>query len=94
MNLQELRIIKSDQRGIMYDCDKLKFVSRKKGSISANHEHPDEEILYLLRGNIALTVGKKIQQVSAPTKIKIAGNTYHQLIALSDIEFLEDREGG
>ena len=50
MNIEKLKIIKSDERGIMYDCDKLNFISRKKGTINADHSHNDPEILYLVKG--------------------------------------------
>jgi mannose-6-phosphate isomerase-like protein (cupin superfamily) len=92
MNVQDLRIVKSDERGIMVDCDKLRFIARRQGSISANHTHDDAEILYLVKGAIELTVGEEIQTVRAPAKIEIPGNIYHKLIALTDIELLEDRK--
>lgn len=91
MNLKDLRIIKSDERGIMYDCDKLKFILRKKDTISADHLHKDPEILYLVRGEIKLTIGKETKKVFAPMRIDIPPNIYHKLVALSDVELLEDR---
>ena len=93
MNLKELSVIKSDERGIIYGCDNLKFISRKKDTISANHSHEDQEILYLIRGEVELTIGKERKKVSAPIRIDIPQNTYHKLVALSDIELLEDRSG-
>lgn len=92
MNVKEIRTIKSDERGIMYDCDKLNFISRKRGSMSANHSHPDSEILYLVRGEVELTLGSETRKVAAPVKIDIPGGTFHKLVALTDIEILEDRE--
>ena len=93
MDLKELKTIKSDERGIIYDCDKLNYISRKKGSINANHSHCDYEILYLVKGEAELTIGEETKIIKAPIKIEIPENTYHKLIALSDIEILEDREG-
>ena len=93
MNLKELRIIKSDKRGIMYDCDKLNFINRTKGTINANHTHKDSEILYLVKGEVELTIGDESKVVKAPLKIEIPPNIYHKLVALSDIFLLEDREG-
>ncbi len=92
MNIEKLRIIKSDERGIMYDCDKLNFISRKKGTINADHSHNDYEILYLVKGEAELTIGDETKTVEAPVKIEIPENTYHKLVALSDIEILEDRK--
>ncbi len=91
MNLEKLWIIKSDERGIMYDCDKLNFISRKKDTISADHSHKDPEILYLVNGEAELTIGNEAKKVSAPIRIDIPPNIYHKLVALSDIEILEDR---
>jgi mannose-6-phosphate isomerase-like protein (cupin superfamily) len=93
MRLKEIPIIKSDERGIIYDCDKLNFISRKKGTISADHAHNIREILYVVRGNVELTIGKETKQVSAPLRIEIPAHTYHKLVALSNIELLVDRSG-
>lgn len=93
MNLKTLRTIKADERGVMYDCGKLKYIFRKKGTISANHVHEDPEVLYLVNGEIELTVDEETQNVSAPIRIDIPPETYHRLIALSDIALLEDRSG-
>jgi len=92
MNLENLKIIKSDERGIIYFCNKVNFITRKKGSVCANHTHESPEILYLTRGEIELTVGNKIATIKAPTKISIQPNVYHKLLALSDIEFIEDKK--
>ena len=46
MKLGEIKIIKSDERGIIYNCGKSNFITRKKGTISADHSHEDNEIIY------------------------------------------------
>ncbi len=30
MDLKKIKILKDDARGIMYDCDKLNFIERKR----------------------------------------------------------------
>ncbi|TKJ17157.1 hypothetical protein CEE44_01320 [Candidatus Woesearchaeota archaeon B3_Woes] len=92
MNIEKLRIIKSDERGFMYDCDKLNFISRKKGTTNADHSHNVPEILYLVKGEAELTIGDETKTVEAPVKIEIPEKTHHKLVALSDIEILEDRK--
>ena len=92
MKITELRTIKSDERGIIYDCDKLNTIKRKKGTINANHTHEDPEILYLVEGKVELTIGKETKVVSSPVKIEIESLQYHKLMALTDIILLEDRE--
>lgn len=94
MNLKELKIFKKDERGIIYNCDKVYFIVRKKGSIGANHIHEVPEILYLTKGEIELTVGEETQIVKAPTRISIKPNIYHKVLALSDIEMIEDKDEG
>ena len=92
MKLTKIKIIKSDERGIIYDCGKSSFISRKKGTISANHKHVDPEIVYLVKGKIELTIGDETQIVEAPIMFKTDSNVYHKLVALTDIELVIDRD--
>lgn len=39
MKISKLKLIKSDERGEVWSCDKFNFVSRRKGSVSADHTH-------------------------------------------------------
>lgn len=93
MNLHKIQIIKSDERGVIYDCGKSSFISRKKGTISADHKHKDPEIVYLVKGEVELTIGNETEVVKAPIMFKTDSNVYHKLIALTDIELVIDREG-
>jgi len=92
MNLKEIRIIKSDDRGVIYDCGQSSFISRTKGTISADHKHKDPETVYLVKGEIELTIGDETQRVKAPIMFETGSNVYHKLIALTDIELVIDRE--
>lgn len=91
MNLESVKIIKSDERGVIYDCGKSSFIARKKGSISADHIHTDAETVYLVKGEIELTIGEETKIVKAPVKFSCSGNIYHKLVALTDIELVIDR---
>ena len=91
MDLNEIKIIKSDERGIIYDCGNSSFITRKKGTIGANHTHEDQEIIYLVKGEIELTVGDETKIVKAPIMFKINSNVYHKVVALTDIDFVIDR---
>ena len=92
MELNKIKIIKSDERGTIYDCGKSSFISRRKGTISANHKHEDPEIVYLVKGEVELTIGDETQIVKAPTMFKADSNVYHKLVALTDIELVIDRD--
>ena len=91
MDLNEIKIIKSDERGIIYDCGNSSFITRKKGTIGADHTHEDQEIIYLVKGEIELTIGDETKIVKAPIMFKINSNVYHKVVALSDIDFVIDR---
>jgi quercetin dioxygenase-like cupin family protein len=88
MKLSEIPIKKSDSRGIMYDCNKVKLIIRKKGSISADHKHKRKEILYLIDGKTEIITNNKKKKVSSPAKISFRRNEYHKLIALTNIKLL------
>jgi uncharacterized cupin superfamily protein len=93
MQLNEIRKIKEDDRGVIYDCGASSFITRKKGTVSANHAHKDPEIVYLVRGEVELTIGEEVQIVKAPVMFKTKSSEYHKLIALTDIDLVIDREG-
>ena len=92
MKIEAIKIIKSDERWIIYDCDKLKCIFRKKWTTSANHIHDKYEILYLVSGEIELTIWDEIQIIKTSKKIKIPANIYHKIFALTDIIILEDKD--
>ena len=92
MELNQIRVIKKDDRGVILDCGKSSFIARKKGSISANHQHADPETVYLVTGEIELTINEETKIVKAPIMFKTESNEYHKLVALTDIELVIDRE--
>ena len=92
MELNEIKVIKSDERGIIYDCGKVNFLSREKGNVSA-HQHNDLETVYLVKGEIELTIADETQIIKAPIMFKTERNVYHKLVSLTDIELVIDRAG-
>ena len=88
MNIKKLRVIKSDERGTVYDCERTNFIVRKKGTVSSDHTHAEGEDIFLVEGEMELTVGKEIKRVKAPIKIEILPNVYHKIIAITDIRIL------
>ena len=93
MDLNKIKIIKSDERGIIYDCGNSSFITRTKGTVGADHTHEDHEIIYLVKGEIELTIGDETQKVKAPIMFRINPNVYHKVVALTDIDFVIDRHG-
>lgn len=88
--IENIPIIKSDDRGTVYDCDKLIFIARHKDSITADHTHVTEsETIYLVKGKIELTINEKTQIIKAPVKFDIPAGAYHKITAITDVEFLK-----
>lgn len=93
MKLHQIRTIKSDHRGVIYDCGKSNFISRKSGTVSADHIHNEPEKIYLVEGKIELTIDNETQIVEAPIMFEYGPNIYHKLVALTDIRLVTEREG-
>jgi len=91
MDLKEMTITKSDERGVIYSCDCVEWILRGKDTISANHSHSEKEVLFLLEGEIELTVGEQVRKLKAPVKVDIPSNTYHKILALTDIKLFADK---
>ncbi|MFH1751746.1 MAG: cupin domain-containing protein [archaeon] len=86
--IEKLKLIKEDSRGKMFRIENFHFIKRYKGTISADHDHDEAEIIYFLDGKAELTVGKKTTKVRAPVKITIPAKAHHKLVALTDIILL------
>jgi hypothetical protein len=91
LKINPLKPLKKDERGIVYDCGGMMYVERKKGTITADHIHPEGEIIYLLKGRLELTIGKASKIVESPARFTVPANIYHKLVALSDIVFLKSQ---
>lgn len=81
------------QRIIILHSRTLKFISRKKGTITADYSHNEYEVLYLIKGEVELTIDEDTEIIKAPIKIEILEKVYRKLFALSDIEIIEDKGG-
>jgi len=88
MQIDEIEILKQDDRGIIYRCGPVNYIVRKKGSISADHTHKEAETIYLVEGKIELTIGKETKNVASPAKFFVPATEYPKLIALTDIKLI------
>ena len=89
MKIDNLPVFKKDERGIIYDRGEFKFLSRKKGSISADHLHDEDKII---DGNIELTINNENKIVKTLVKIEIPKNTHHKIKALTNIKLIYERQ--
>lgn len=90
MKVEPIKIVKQDARGIIYRAGSVNFIARRKGSISADHTHKEDETLYLVEGRGRITVGDETEKIKAPVKITIPAETYHKLIASTDIKLIRE----
>lgn len=88
MKIDDIPIVKEDERGIIYRCVPINYIVRKKGSISADHTHEEAETLFLVEGEIELTIAKETRTVKAPKTFFVPSNVYHKVVALTDIKLI------
>ena len=87
MKIKKL-IPKKSEENEVYDCEKMKFLIKKKESKSKEHSHEKTEHIFLVEGKIKLFLAGKEKTIEAPVKIEIPANTKHKLIALTEIKLL------
>ena len=92
MKIQDIPIVKSDDRGVIYDCGEYHLVVRKKGTLSANHSHEDQERIYFIQGEAGILSKDETRTVKAPVMIDINANEYHRIFAVSDVIFIYKRD--
>lgn len=90
MKIEDIPVLKKDGRGVIYRCEPINYIVRKKGTVSANHTHEEAETLYLVEGKVELTIGKETEIVEAPKKFSVKPNEYYKVVALTDIKLIHD----
>lgn len=90
MKISDIPIIKDDDRGIIYRCEPVNYIVRKKGTVSADHTHEEAETLYLVEGEVELTIGEESTKVQAPKMFYVPADVYHKVTALTDIILIRD----
>jgi len=83
-----IKLIKEDERGKVYQVDDLKIYYRNKNTISGNNSKNAKETIYLITGSAEITIEDAMWTAQAPAKIEIPAKTYHKIRALSDISFV------
>lgn len=88
MSGQNLKLIKQNEKGKLYQADGFKVAYRSKDTDSGDNDENQEEIIYLISGSLEFALKDQVTTVNAPAKLHIPANTYHKLHALEDIVFL------
>ncbi len=60
-----------------------------KGWKGANHSHPHEQLVYVVRGRIQFNTGGKSIDLRPGDSVIVEGNVEHQATALEDSEVLD-----
>jgi quercetin dioxygenase-like cupin family protein len=56
----------------------------QKGWVGARHQHPHEQLVYVVSGHLAVTVDQASFEVKAGDSFVVPGDTDHQASALED----------
>lgn len=62
------------------------------GTGATPHQHPNEQIIYLLNGRVRARVGDEEQVAGPGSVIHIPPNTVHAVQALEDSQFLSSKD--
>lgn len=83
-----MKLIKNNEKGSVYESNRFKVFYRKQGSTSGDNAINDKEEIYLITGKASVTLKEKTSTVTAPAVIIFPANTYHKIVALTDISFI------
>ena len=90
--IEKLNRLWPDEKGFTaYDCESFVSIKFEKGFESA-HSHSESEVIFLIEGELEMTLETEKQRISAPLKITILPNLYHKFTALTDGIALEIKE--
>ncbi|HKV92691.1 MAG TPA: cupin domain-containing protein [Candidatus Angelobacter sp.] len=66
--------------------DKLLLAEHQmeKGWVGARHQHPHEQIVYVVRGKLSVTIGNETFSASPGDSFVVPGGVDHQASALED----------
>jgi len=83
-----IKLIKENEKGRVYQVDDLKIYYRNKNTISGDNLKNTKETIYLITGSAEITIKDTMWTAEAPAKIEIPAKTSHKIRALSDISFV------
>ncbi len=87
--MEKLAILEQGEGYVAYDCDTCIYIKLEKDAVVADHQHSHKETVFLLEGEVEVTIVNETTIISAPSKLIIPGNTYHKFKALTEVTGLE-----
>lgn len=88
---ETIKVLETDERGGIYDCGPVQVVFWNAGSKSSVHMHPYPDTIFVLRGMVKITYGKKSETLLALEQITIPANTPLKVEALENVILVETR---
>jgi len=79
-----LQLVKDNESGQTYQGDDFKVLYRNKGSVSGDNNANVNERIYLMTGEVSLTVKEDTKIIVAPAEFNIPESTYHKIEAITD----------
>ena len=91
MDITEVPLIKEGESGPTFQIEGYTLRLRWAGHKGGMHEHETPEELVFVHGTARITVGEETQEVKAPFVVRFPPNTFHEIVYVSDVAFLEKR---
>jgi len=83
-----MKLIKENEKGKTYQTDKCKIFYRNKGAIIGDNNTNLKETIYLVSGEVQITLKNETRKAEAPEIIHFPAKTYHKIVAISDISMI------
>jgi quercetin dioxygenase-like cupin family protein len=79
------------RRRILQDGEKIMMVQIHfdKGAVGALHNHPHEQVTFVVRGKVRFTLDGKTSELAAGQSIHIPSNLMHGAEALEETELID-----
>ncbi|MEM6513719.1 MAG: cupin domain-containing protein [Pseudomonadota bacterium] len=76
-------------RGLITDTVRLQYLEMPKGTKSPDHNHPDEEVFYILTGKLKVTGGDDVFTIGPGDVFIVPAYVPHEFEALETTTFIE-----
>ena len=64
-------------------------ITLEAGSVIAAHQHPHEQITYIISGKCRYTVGEETKEVGTGDSVLIPGNVSHSIVILETMKVID-----
>lgn len=83
----KLELVKEKEGVKVYQGNNCRIYYGEENKVFGDNNTNPKELIYLLKGELEVTIEDKIKLFKAPEKIEIEANTYHKLEAKTNVIF-------